>query len=43
MQKVGRTSTGNKLIEITPDEWKKLASYMSVPDDVSGTTKQCRK
>jgi len=43
MRKIGKTSTGNMLIEITPEEWKRLALHMIIPEDMSEALKKYRK
>jgi len=43
MQKVGKTSTGNILVEITPEEWKRIARYMNIPEDIAEELRKYRK
>lgn len=43
MHRVGKTSSGNILVEVTPEEWERLARYISVPDDIAGAVKRYRR
>ena len=43
MRRVGKTSTGNILVEITPEEWKRIARYMNIPEDIAEELRKYRK
>lgn len=43
MRKVGKTLSGNVLVEVTPEEWERLARYLSLPDDIAGAVKRYRR
>ena len=43
MHKVGKTSSGNILVEMTTEEWERLAQYISLPEDIAGAVKRYRR
>ena len=43
MRKAGTTSSGNILVEMTPEEWERLAQYSEMPEHVGVALKKYRK
>jgi len=43
MHKIGKTESGNILVEMTDEEWEKLAQYRDIPENIGGALKKYRK
>jgi len=43
MQRVGKASSGNLLVEVTPKEWKLLGSYFNKAEDLGLAVLEYRK
>jgi len=43
MRKAGTTSSGNILVEMTPDEWERLAQFSEMPEHVGVALRNYRK
>ena len=43
MHKVGKTASGNVLVELRPHEWQRFAQYIVAPEDIGGAVKKYRR
>ncbi len=43
MHEIGKTASGNILVEMTTEEWEKLAQYRDIPEDIGSALKEYRR